>query len=312
MPETPTGNYIGRFAPSPTGRLHFGSLVSALASYLDARHCGGRWLVRMENLDPPREEAGAQDAILRALADHGLHWDGPVCYQGERLEAYAEALATLNRAGLIYRCRCRRKDVRAMPGGVYDGRCRRADVDPDEPHALRLQLYNLPEPFAQLPDTLRFDDLFQGPQHQCLRREVGDPIVVRKDGRFAYQLAVVVDDIAQGITHVVRGADLLEVTARQLRLFELMGAPRPAMGHVPMAINHRGQKLSKQTHAPALSSERAGANLWHALAFLEQAPPASLYDAGPDELLSWGCEHWQAARVRGETRLPELEEYLHE
>ncbi len=307
--HTAPGPYVGRFAPSPTGPLHFGSLVSALASYLDARHQSGIWLVRMENIDPPREQAGAQDAILRSLEDHALHWDGQVLFQSERLAAYAQTLAQLQQAQLVYPCRCRRKDIQAM-GGVYDGRCRLNKVSTDKPHALRLKLYELPPGGPELPDQLAFEDLIQGPQQQDLRRQAGDQIVLRKDGLFAYQLAVVVDDIAQGITCVLRGSDLLEVTARQIRLFQLLGARVPAFGHVPVAVNPLGQKLSKQTHAPPLNRDRAGANLWRALDFLGQQPPPELQAAAPDELLTWGLAHWRRERIPGQSHLPAHREYL--
>lgn len=301
--STNTDAYIGRFAPSPTGPLHFGSLVSALASYLDARSRGGQWLVRMEDLDPPREQAGAADAILASLEAHGLAWDGTVVYQSQRQQAYQEALAELEQAELIYPCDCTRRDLQAM-GGVYNGHCRHRKVDASKAHALRLKLYDLPVGAPKLPETTRFDDLIQGPQSQNLRLEAGDQIVKRKDGLFAYQLAVVVDDIAQGVSHIIRGSDLLEVSARQQFLFLLLGAEPPTYGHVPVAVNAAGQKLSKQNLAPPLNPAEAGANLWRALAFLNQKPPAELTDASPEELLDWGLKHWQIDTFRGQMQLP--------
>lgn len=309
MPQTPVdkhphrtdsgGAYIGRFAPSPSGPLHFGSLVSAVASYAHARRAGGLWLMRMEDLDPPREEPGAKDRILRALEAHGLEWDGPVLYQSERLEAYADCLESLRERGLAYRCRCTRRDVRAL-GGVYDGRCRERQVAEDTPHAWRIKLYDLPAGEPEPPEPYRWDDLFQGPQCRDLRSEVGDLIIKRKDGLFAYQLAVVADDIAQGITHVIRGADLMPVTAGQAASFALLGGRAPVFGHVPVALNELGQKLSKQHHAPALDPSRPGANLWQALAFLQQEPPPELFDAPPRELLDWAARHWHD-RLRGDS-----------
>lgn len=284
--------YRGRFAPSPSGPLHFGSLVSALASFLHARHCGGDWLVRMENLDPPREQPGADRKILDALEAHGLHWDGRVWYQSERLDAYAEILADFRQRGLAYPCICTRKDLRAM-GGVYNGRCRQRRTDPKEPFAWRLKLYDLPETIADLNETLGFEDLFQGYQQNNLRRDLGDPVIKRKDGLFAYQLAVVADDIAQGITHVIRGSDLLELSVGQLASFYLLGGRPPRFGHVPTATNAAGQKLSKQHGAPGLQNHRAGDNLWQALAFLGQNPPSELTEASPDQLLDWGRQHWR-------------------
>ncbi len=297
--------YVGRFAPSPSGPLHFGSLVSALASYAHARQVGGLWRVRMENLDPPREEPGADKEILSALEAHGLHWDGEVLYQSERLGAYAHTLEQLREQGLAYRCRCTRKDVHAL-GGVYDGRCRTRTVDPAEPHAWRLKLYDVPGAFPEPSDPYTWDDLFQGPQTQSLRQDVGDPIIKRKDGLFAYQLAVVVDDIHQGITHIVRGADLLPVSAGQVASFALLGGRTPVFGHVPVALNEQDQKLSKQHHAPALNPDQAGTNLWHALHFLRQNPPGELLGASPATLLEWTAEHWRNDLVQGmQARAPE-------
>jgi len=299
--------YVGRFAPSPSGPLHFGSLVSALASYLHARSAGGRWLVRMENLDPPREQPGADTLILRALEQHGLDWDGEVLYQSERLPAYADALDSLYRQQLAYPCACTRKDVRAM-GGRYDGRCRNRTTLPEPPYAWRMKVYGVPGAEEQV----RFTDLFQGPQTENLRQTLGDPIIKRKDGLFAYQLAVVLDDIEQGISHIVRGSDLLDTSACQINMFRLLGAAPPAFGHVPVAVNALGQKLSKQHHAPALNPERAGANLWQALRFLGQAPPTGLAPAGPTEVLAWGRAHWNPVAIvaikglEGGTPEPEL------
>jgi len=287
--------YIGRFAPSPTGPLHFGSLVSALASYLDAHRHRGQWLVRMEDLDPPREQPGAAAAILQSLEDHGLQWDGSVAYQSQRLELYAEYLARLNREGFTYPCDCTRQDLAKM-GGIYNGRCRTRKVDTSHPHALRLKLYDLPGAHS---DRLIFNDLIQGPQQQNLRSEAGDQILKRKDGLFAYQLAVVVDDIEQQISHIIRGSDLLEVTARQIFLYQLLQANVPQFGHVTLVTHSSGQKLSKQNFAPSLISATAGINLWHALAFLGQNPPTELLKAQPQELLEWGKYHWQLRNIHG-------------
>jgi glutamyl-Q tRNA(Asp) synthetase len=292
----PTG-YIGRFAPSPTGPLHFGSLVSALASYLDAHHNGGKWLVRMEDLDPPRELAGAADAILRCLEDYGLEWDDSVLYQSQRWDIYEDYLNRLRQQDLLYPCDCTRQDLQTM-GGIYNGRCRTRHVDNSLPHAHRLKLYDLPAGFSY-NDELRFTDVIQGEQFQNLRTQAGDQILKRKDGLYAYQLAVVVDDIEQGITHTIRGSDLLEVTARQIFLFQLLDAAVPAFGHVTLANQPNGQKLSKQNLAPALALKDAGTNLWQALAFLGQNPPRELCGAKPTELLDWGKANWKRNAIRG-------------
>lgn len=291
--------YRGRFAPSPSGPLHFGSLVSALASHLDAKANNGQWLVRMEDLDPPREQPGAADLILQTLEDHGLYWDEAVLYQSQRHPAYQNTLEWLIAQKLAYPCSCSRQELAAM-GGIYHGRCRQRQVDLHQPHAIRLKLYDLPQPQN---DWVDFVDLFQGPQQQNLRTQAGDQILKRRDGFYAYQLAVVVDDIYQGITHIIRGSDLLEVTGRQLFFFDLLGAPLPQFGHVPLAMQANGQKLSKQNHAKAIDDKLASKNLWRGLEFLGQNPPADLADASTSECLDWALHHWQRQAVQGLSHL---------
>jgi glutamyl-Q tRNA(Asp) synthetase len=244
--------YRGRFAPSPTGPLHAGSLVAALASWLDARAAGGVWLVRIEDLDPPREVAGASEEILGQLAAFGLASDEPVVFQGRRSEFYQDAFRTLAAKGLVYGCACSRKDIdeaiAARPGwppGVYPGTCARQAVDPRNVRAWR---FRVPD------ETVRFVDRAAGPLAQALAREVGDFVIRRADGLWAYQLAVVVDDGDQSITDVVRGADLLDNTPRQICLQRALGLPQPRYLHVPLVVNERGEKLSKQTLAPALDT----------------------------------------------------------
>ena len=288
--------YIGRFAPSPSGPLHFGSLVAALASYLHAKAQQGQWLVRMEDLDPPREQPGAAAAILRSLEAHGLHWDKAVIYQSHRFPLYQAQLDALINAGLAYACECPRQRLHSL-GGHYDGHCRHHPPAPGAAIAWRLKLYDLPPGF-KLPDQLAFSDLFQGEQRQDLRA-AGDQILKRRDGFYAYQLAVVVDDIAQGISHIIRGADLLEVTGRQIAFFQLLGAPVPAFGHLPLALQANGQKLSKQNQAPALVDKCAAQNLWQALHFLGQNPPTGLDDSSVSDLLAWAIANWQPGQVRG-------------
>ncbi|ACE86026.1 tRNA glutamyl-Q(34) synthetase GluQRS [Cellvibrio japonicus] len=296
-PPPASASYIGRFAPSPSGPLHFGSLVTALASYLDAKAHQGRWLVRMEDLDPPREQPGAADSILRSLDTHGLHWDGEVLYQSQRVDVYQAQLDTLIQAGLAYPCNCSRQRLQNL-GGSYDGHCR---LHPPASHtaiAWRLKLYDLPYGFA-LPETIGFTDVIQGVQAQGLRIAAGDQILKRRDGFYAYQLAVVVDDIAQGITHIIRGADLLAVTGRQIAFFLLLGQPAPTFGHLPLALQPNGQKLSKQNQAPALVDTQAAQNLWQALHFLGQNPPVDLRTSHCEELLSWAVAHWQRTAIHG-------------
>jgi glutamyl-Q tRNA(Asp) synthetase len=288
--------YRGRFAPSPSGPLHFGSLVSALASYLDAKANQGQWLLRMEDVDPPREQPGAADLILQTLEDHGLHWDEAVLYQSQRHQAYQEAMEWLITQNLAYSCCCSRQELVAM-GGIYNGRCRTQSVDLTQPHSIRLKLYDLPErPSA---DSLSFVDLIQGPQEQNLRTHAGDQILKRRDGFYAYTLAVVVDDIYQQISHIIRGSDLLDVTGRQLFLFELLKATVPRSGHVPLAMQPNGQKLSKQNQAKPIDSRTAGRNLWQGLAFLGQNPPADLARASTAEVIEWAVSHWQRHAITG-------------
>jgi glutamyl-Q tRNA(Asp) synthetase len=244
--------YRGRFAPSPTGPLHAGSLVAALASWLDARAGDGVWLVRIEDLDPPREVPGASDEILRQLAACGLESDEPVMYQSTRDDAYEAALRSLQSRGLVYGCICSRRDidaaVAARPGlhpGVYPGTCARRATAPEAVRAWRVRVP---------VETVSFVDRAVGPTFQRLDSEVGDFVIRRADGLWAYQLAVVVDDGAQSITDVVRGADLLDNTPRQIFLQRALGLPTPRYLHVPLVLNERGEKLSKQTLAPALDA----------------------------------------------------------
>lgn len=281
--------YIGRFAPSPSGPLHLGSLVAALASWLDAKKHNGQWLLRMEDIDPPREQAGASDAILHCLEAHQLTWDGAVLYQSQRHQAYRDQLHALQQQGLLYRCRCGRQQLRAMPNGVYDGRCRHLNLPEDIPCSIRLNLEQVRQ--QGYNSDIHFDDLFQRHCHSDLQQDGGDFIVHRKDGLFAYQLAVVVDDIYQGISHVIRGVDLLDATPRQLLLFDLCGQPAPQYGHIPVVCNAAGDKLSKQTKAPALDDRQAPQNLLAALQFLLPQAPGDL--ASCEYILEWGLLHWQ-------------------
>ena len=286
--------YRGRFAPSPTGPLHFGSLVAALGSWLDARAHGGEWLVRIEDIDPPREVAGASDAILRSLEAHHLYWDGSVLYQHTRGEAYRAALDTLHRNGQLYPCTCTRKQIadlqqlHGQPSNLYPGTCRARRQIPLEAHALRINTTN---------SVIGFEDRIQGRQQQDVEHETGDFVVRRADGLFAYQLAVVVDDGEQGITDIVRGSDLLDNTPRQILLQRMLRLPTPRYAHLPVAVNAAGQKLSKQTFAPALDDRQPVIALQQALRFLGYLLPAELTEACVDELLMWACSHWQINQV---------------
>ncbi|MCG6873881.1 MAG: tRNA glutamyl-Q(34) synthetase GluQRS [Betaproteobacteria bacterium] len=299
MPATPPAStlYRGRFAPSPTGPLHFGSLVAAVGSHADARASGGVWLVRMEDLDPLRESPGASDAILRALEAFGMEWDGPCLYQSTRMEAYREALDRLASAALTYPCGCTRKEIadsalrfESAPARevVYPGTCRNGLPPGRAPRSVRLRVGE-----AQI----EFDDAVQGHCRQQLGREVGDFVVRRADGHFAYQLAVVVDDADQGITDIVRGADLLASTARQIFLQRCLGVPTPRYCHLPVATDATGEKLSKQTRAAPVDPDHPGGTLAHALTFVGHAPPAGMDRAGTGALWEWAIANWDRARI---------------
>lgn len=287
--------YTGRFAPTPSGHLHFGSLVAALASYLDARAVAGIWRVRMEDLDPPREIPGAQDAILRTLETYGFEWDGPVLRQSARHDAYAEVVERLLAQGLAYPCHCSRKQLDGQ--AIYPGTCRDAGL-PRTDAAIRLRVPDL---------EYRFNDRVQGEFRQHLGREVGDFIIQRRDGLYAYQLAVVLDDAFQGMTDIVRGADLLDNTPRQLHLQELLGLPQPRYLHVPLLIQPDGHKLGKRYRSPPLPAEQAAPLLCRALRALGQAPEAALERATPQQVLAWGIGHWNAARIPRQITLAEAQ-----
>jgi len=301
LPASPPP-YVGRFAPSPTGPLHFGSLVGALASFCEARSVHGQWLVRMEDLDPPREIPGSADAILRSLDAHGLQSDGDVLFQSTRLAAYGETLDLLADHNLTYPCICTRKAIAAL-GGVYPGTCRVHSVEPEKTpatdFAVRLKVSNLPTSLHDMDTPIQFDDVVFGTQTQSLTSEVGDFIIKRKDGLFAYQLAVVVDDIFQGITHIFRGSDLLDSTPQQLYLFRVLSRlhqlnrSEPVYGHCPVVLNELGQKLSKQHHAKAIDDNAAADNLFRALVFLQQQPPTELRGASVGDILHWAVSHWR-------------------
>ncbi|CDF86256.1 Glutamyl-Q tRNA(Asp) synthetase [Pseudomonas knackmussii B13] len=284
MPES---RYIGRFAPTPSGYLHFGSLVAAVASYLDARAVGGRWLVRMEDLAPPREMPGAQDAILQTLERYGFEWDGPVERQSSRGEAYEAVIQQWLLSGLAYACTCSRKQLEGT-GGIYPGTCRNAQHDWHGDVAIRIRVPEL---------EYAFIDRVQGEFRQHLGREVGDFIIRRRDGLFAYQLAVVLDDAWQGVTDIVRGADLLDNTPRQLYLQELLGIAHPRYLHVPLIIQPDGHKLGKSYRSPPLPAEQAAPLLVRALRALGQAAPQALVHCTPREVLDWGIAHWDAGRI---------------
>ncbi|MGY3945172.1 tRNA glutamyl-Q(34) synthetase GluQRS [Aeromonas tecta] len=287
-----TQPYVGRFAPSPSGPLHFGSLIAALGSFLQARSQAGRWLVRIEDIDPPREMVGASELILRTLEAHGLYWDGEVMFQSQRHGRYDEIIERLYRAGDLYWCRCTRREIMAA-GGFYGGHCRSLGLPPEE-CAARLRQHR---------PVYHFDDALQGRIAVPAELAEEDFIVRRRDGLYAYNLAVVVDDMDSGITEIVRGADLLEPTVRQIALYQTLGATVPDWVHLPLAVLADGNKLSKQNHAPALALDEVRPALWQALAFLGQRPPAELMACTIEEMIGWGIAHWRLDRVPRQQKL---------
>lgn len=285
--------YRGRFAPSPTGPLHFGSLVAALGSCLEAGAHGGQWRVRMEDLDPPREQAGAADLILRTLEAFAFEWDGAVMRQSARGAAYAQAIERLDARGALFPCACTRREIAdsalVIDGErVYPGTCRSGSPAGRTARTTRVRVGG---------EIIDFQDAIQGSIRQDLAREVGDFVVRRADGFFAYQLVVVVDDAEQGTTDVVRGADLLGSTARQILLQRLLGLPTPRYAHLPAAVNAQGEKLSKQSLAQPLEARTAAPTLCAALAFLGQQPPPDLAQAALREVWTWARENWALDKV---------------
>jgi len=288
--------YRGRFAPSPSGLLHFGSLIAALASFLDAKSFvmpngrSGEWLVRIEDIDLPREQMGAKAAILRTLEAFGLYWDEPVLYQSQQSEIYQDTLSDLQQKNLSYNCQCTRAEIK-MLGGIYQGHCR----------TLKHAKHNSAIRLINQHGIYQFDDLFQKQDQgkveceQALAKE--DFIIHRKDGLFAYQLAVVVDDIYQNINHVIRGCDLLEPTARQLSLFATLNCSTPKYGHVPLAVTTKGYKLSKQNKAPAINNNNPQPALVAALKFLGQAPDPNLINENVDDIINWAINHWSRDKI---------------
>jgi len=282
--------YTGRFAPSPTGPLHFGSLLAAVASYLDARAHHGRWLLRIEDLDPPREVEGATDNIVRTLEQFGLHWDGEVIRQSDRHAIYNDILSQLTNNGAAYRCSCSRQQIHNRSNiSLYDRYCRRHPPTAKARCAIRIRCDR----------DYPFDDLIQG--YQQFSDQTEDFVIFRRDRCFAYQLAVTVDDAAQQISHIVRGSDLLESTPKQIHLQQQLGYRQPLYAHIPVATNKQGQKLSKQTLAPALDERQALQLIIHTLDFLGQKPVAELTDGTIEECLSWASAHWDIAAIPKQT-----------
>ena len=305
----PQASYRGRFAPSPSGYLHFGSLITALASFLDAKKNNGTWLVRLEDIDPPREKKGASDHILKTLEAFGLHWDENILFQSNQSEYYLHIIEQLFKEQHCYYCQCTRAQIKAL-GGIYQGHCRDLQLEKNNSAIRVINPYGIAQ----------YHDLIQGNVqcNQALVKE--DFIILRKDGLFAYQLAVVADDIYQNISHVIRGCDLLEPTARQLSFYQLLSQSTlntisqhslplskesqetqtiqtPLFGHIPLAVTEQGYKLSKQNKAPAIDNNNPQPALFAALRFLGQQPPTELQLSSIDEIIQWAIIHWQRESV---------------
>ena len=288
--------YRGRFAPSPSGPLHFGSLVSAVASYVDARHMRGEWLLRIEDIDPPREVPGSDKLIIETLEQFGFEWDGPIVWQSKRSDLYEQAIQHLHKSHLIYNCSCTRKSIiahglRGKTGMLYPGTCRDSAHSFKQGNAVRLKVDNT---------NTCFVDRVHGKQCQILDQDVGDFILRRSDLLWAYQLAVVVDDAEQNITHVVRGADLLDLTQRQIFLQQKLGYTTPDYIHHTLILNEEQTKLSKQTGAPALNRKNPAAMLYQALNFLGQNPPIELEHSDLPSLWKWAITHWNVESISKE------------
>jgi len=291
-PSAQPAAHRGRFAPSPTGPLHFGSLLAAVASYAQAKSRQGEWLVRIEDIDPPREQPGSDQLILCALEAFGFEWDGPVTYQSTFTERHESMVAELLATGAAYPCGCSRRDLADVPrgplGAIYPGTCRTRCSASEA--AIRLRTND---------DPITFTDALQGTQTQRLESESGDFIIKRRDGLIAYHLAAVVDDYDQGIGEIVRGIDLIASTPRHIGIQKTLKVPTPAYMHIPVAVNKDGQKLSKLTGATPISKANAGATLHKALKALRQAPPASLDGANPADIWHWALPNWRPDVLQG-------------
>lgn len=286
---------IGRFAPSPSGPLHFGSLLAAVASFMQVKHQGGKWLVRIEDIDPPREVAGASDTILQQLEQHGLYWDDNIIYQSNQLARYIEILTDLKTQQLTYHCECARHRLNLL-NGIYDAKCHKLYLT-DKNTSVRISISDTLKALGQEHDRINFCDTVMGDYTQSLIQDVGDFVLRRRDGLISYQLAVVIDDHLQGITEIIRGADLIDSTPRQILLQQCLGYKTPTYGHIPVAKNNYGQKLSKQHHAKQLPQTNEHKQLWLALDWLQQSPPQELRDSCVDDIISWGIKHWDINKI---------------
>jgi glutamyl-Q tRNA(Asp) synthetase len=275
--------YIGRFAPSPTGPVHFGTLIAAVGSYLQAKKNDGQWLIRMEDVDTTRTVDGADRDILHTLEAFGFEWQGEVLYQSQQTAYYQQALDQLIEQSLVFPCVCSRKLIASSGSEIYPGTCRQRKLPEQNEHALRLMARDI---------TIEFDDAIMGKQSQDISRQCGDFVIRRRDGLFAYQLAVVVDDHLQNISEVVRGADLLDSTARQIYLQQLLAYTTPAYCHLPLAVDASGNKISKSEGAAKVEIKHRQRLLCDVLDFLGQKPPPVLADSHIRDIWKWAISHW--------------------
>jgi len=286
-------SYIGRFAPSPSGPLHFGSLIAALGSYFQAKAQQGKWLVRIEDLDPPREMPGAASLILQTLEAYHLHWDGEVVYQSHRHDLYQEQIERWLKTGQAYYCQCTRKQIKAL-GGYYTGTCRDLGLSNSESCAIRLRMTK---------PVYEFEDKRHGTLTIPSSLADEDFIIKRRDGLFAYNLAVVLDDIDQGITEVVRGADLIEPTGRQISLYQMLEKSPVEYLHLPLALDNNGHKLSKQNHAKAIDNANPKPALLDAMQFLGFDIKKEIHQADIEEIIRWGVQNWHVAQLPSTTEI---------
>ncbi len=288
MPDDKPQPYKGRFAPSPTGAVHFGTLLAAVSSYLQAKKNNGEWIIRMEDVDLTRKVEGADTNILHTLEAFSFEWQGEVLYQSAQNEYYEEALQQLIKQSLVFPCTCTRKQLAETGSNIYSGNCRQRQLPEKNEHALRL--------IAQDID-ISFNDAIMGKQSQNMALQCGDFIIKRRDGLFAYQLAVVVDDAMQGISEIVRGADLLDSTPRQIYLQQLLGYTTPTYCHLPLAVDNTGNKISKSEGAAKVDIKNKEKQLYEVLVFLGQQPPTDLADSNINDIWQWAINNWNIHAV---------------
>ncbi len=295
--------YKGRFAPSPTGPVHFGTLIAAVGSYLQAKKNKGEWLIRMEDVDITRKVDGADVDILKTLEAFGFEWHGKIIYQSEQTVHYEQALGQLISQSLIFPCLCSRKQLAKSNSTVYPGTCRSRQLPEKNEHALRLLSKDI---------SIKFNDAVMGRQSQNIKLQCGDFVIRRRDGLFSYQLAVVVDDARQGISEIVRGADLLDSTPRQIYLQQLLKYSTPDYCHLPLAVNNSGNKISKSEGATKIDLQRKEQLLVSTLAFLGQNPAEDLAKSSINDIWSWAVEHWNVTLVPSKTHIrPVLDQKSH-